>query len=586
MSMTALVMASVGLSAPPAVAATCDSTKASTFGGGDGSANDPYLLATSGHLDAVQQDDTVWGCAFQQTANIEMAGATWTTGIGTNAEPFTGTLDGAGFRITNLTIGDENNPVDYIGLFGKTEGAAVTDVRFEGTVVGDEFVGGLIGRADSGTSVAGSNTAGSVTGRTNTGGLIGTVGNGGSVSDSSSSAAVVGEGEDTGGLIGDLNTAASLTRTYATGSVSSDGNNVGGLVGRSQGSVTESFATAAVSSAGSNNVGGLVGRLAGSVTDTFAAGSVAGNIDVGGLVGQSNSGSITRGYSTGSVTGGQEVGGLLGQGDVTESASFWDIDSSGITVSVAGAGRTTAQMRDRLTFLDADWTIADGYDAASTWGICGGANNGYPFLTWFESSEVCSGPGQTHEFVFVLPDGRECSQISPIVVRDGALFTLPGIEAECRTMPGSEVAGWRIPVPVDFAGVGSAAMPFAPGHPVLVSGSQRFTLVPFEPVLSLVFDANVAMEDACEATVDGEFLGVRDDGRASAVWIPRSLVPQATFPREVVCTPPGHRLAGWRIGDQVFEPGQGVPQEWQTAPTNRRTAFAVWSADESVSALD
>ena len=47
--------------------------------------------------------------------------------VGTEEEPFTGTLDGAGHTIKGLSItsGDDN-----VGFFGFTEGATISNVRF------------------------------------------------------------------------------------------------------------------------------------------------------------------------------------------------------------------------------------------------------------------------------------------------------------------------------------------------------------------------------------------------------------------------------------------------------------------------
>jgi len=62
---------------------------------------------------------------------------------------------------------------------------------------------------------------------------------------------------------------------------------------------------------------------------------------------------------------------------------------------------------------------------------------------------------------------------------------------------GSLVAGWVVPVKNGFTGYGSASEPFPPGLPVRVVGSQRFTLVPFEPVVTIEYDANIADDDVC-----------------------------------------------------------------------------------------
>ena len=64
-------------------------------------------------------------------------------------------------------------------------------------------------------------------------------------------------------------------------------------------------------------VGALVGESEGSVSASYATGAVTGDHDVGGLVGE-NHGSVSASYSTAAVTGGVNVGGLVGR---TKAAS-------------------------------------------------------------------------------------------------------------------------------------------------------------------------------------------------------------------------------------------------------------------------
>ena len=188
-----------------------------------------------------------------------------------------------------------------------------------------------------------------------------------------------------------------------------------------------------------------------------------------------------------------------------------------------------------------------------------------------------SGPGEPTVFRFLLPDGRECAAISPMLVEVGAMVTLPDANANCRTMPGATLLGWTIPVPAGFTGFGSSASPFPPGLPVQVIESQRFTAVLFEPILTFHYDANVALADTCVAT------GVADSrGRIADVWVPRVDITRARFPTAAACTPPGHILTGWNTrGDgsgTTYQPGAALPTDWDKASTNTRTLFAMWRA--------
>ena len=97
-------------------------------------------------------------------------------------------------------------------------------------------------------------------------------------------------------------------------------------------------------------------------------------------------------------------------------------------------------------------------------------------------ADASSSPTATFvEFTFWLPDGRECGAISPMRAEVGRMFTLPGVDADCRITPSARVRGWTIPVPIGFTGFGSASSPFPPGLPVMVVDSQQFTVVPGLP---------------------------------------------------------------------------------------------------------
>ena len=94
---------------------------------------------------------------------------------------------------------------------------------------------------------------------------------------------------------------------------------------------------------------------------------------------------MSNSYSTGSVTGGVNVGGLVGRDyNGTVSNSFWDTETSGQDTSDGGTGKTTAEMKDIITFLDAGWNIIavalNETNPAYIWNIVN--NVTYPFLSW------------------------------------------------------------------------------------------------------------------------------------------------------------------------------------------------------------
>lgn len=124
---------------------------------------------------------------------------------------------------------------------------------------------------------------------------------------------------------------------------------------------------------------------------------IAGNIDVGGLVGWNFYSPVSNCYTTGIVSGtGGQVGGLVGLNyNSTEENSFWDTETSGQSSSIQGTGKTTAEMKNVRTYTDTAWSsgldspwdfVTNPYDDVGTddhWNMDGlRTNDGYPFLNW------------------------------------------------------------------------------------------------------------------------------------------------------------------------------------------------------------
>jgi len=487
-------------------------------------------------------DTSLYPANFELTKDLDFEDCEVNGSIaddGTPSRELSGTFDGGGFTIRNLQLNNSR------GLFGFVDGD-IENVNFDGQVDG--------------------------TGKSGVGGLVGTLRAGGSITNSSSAGSVTSNGSSVGGLVGNLDPdggKATIFNSFSSASISTTNNNVGGLIGDiTAGSheVKYSYATGSVS--GFSNVGGFIGLLSeldASITDSYSTGLVTGSLTSGGFVGGSGGGSVTN--------------------------SFWDTDTSGLTTSGGGkgTGKSTAEMQDITTFTTANWNISSGYDAGSTWGICSAVNSGYPFLTAFYSSDPCSsgggggegstgtGPPAEFEFTFWLPDGSECTAISPVTVVDGTDYTLPGVDADCRTMPGATVGGWTIPVAPGVTGAGSKFLPFNPAHVVEVSGSQQFTVVPFEPAIELVFDSNVGAGAVCSPN-DVEHTDA--DQRLRYVWAPRESVSLARVPAQAACSPEGYTLAQWNTAPDgsgtAFAPGAGIPEMWGTASGNTYLLYAIW----------
>ncbi len=335
------------------------------FLGGSGTADDPYMIYDVHDLQNMSADLT----AHYALANDIDASETKTWNDGDGFEPvgagpwhapfsFNGSLDGRGYKIKRLFT---NRPeTDYLGLLGHiSEEGIVKNVGLVDVNIARDQV--MVVR--SGSSVELMDEEGPYLNR------------------------------QVGGLAG-INR-GTISNSYSQGSVLG-GSTVGGLVGRNYENISESYATGDVD--GLYTVGGLVGDNTDSeyvtfldfkseVWNCYAAGTVSGISKVGGLIGH-NDGLVFYSFASGHVSGSSDIGGLIGdnrRGSV--NASFWDVETSDQTESAAGEGKTTSEMMDVNTFVDADWKIVfvDSYEdlkANYTWNIVDGET--YPFLNWEE----------------------------------------------------------------------------------------------------------------------------------------------------------------------------------------------------------
>lgn len=214
-----VVITSGLLAVMPATASVCPTPVAPS---GDGAAGTPYLISSAAEL--------VWVSAtgdkslqYQQTANIDLAACDFTP-IGTEGSPFSGTYDGNSKTITGLKVTSAGSGA---GLFGSVSGT-VTNLGVSGQILGTADKAGLLTGVLNGGTITQSYSQGSVAGDQFVGGLVGSF-TSGTISNSYSSASVTAT-SDVGGLVGVIS-GGNLSNTYASGAVSSGGTNVGGLVG-------------------------------------------------------------------------------------------------------------------------------------------------------------------------------------------------------------------------------------------------------------------------------------------------------------------------------------------------------------------
>jgi hypothetical protein len=214
------------------------------------------------------------------------------------------------------------------------------------------------------------------------------------------------------GMFGRINGASAIVKNLRLENVSIRGGGyVGSIAGRLvSGRVEASYATGSVT--GTENTGGLVGDSGGVVENSYSKSNVTiadwparpdiAKRNIGGFTGSVAAGSVSKSYSIGLITDSAtataaSVGGFTGARVGTVTNSFWDTESSGLATSLAGTGKTTAEMKSSTTYRSASWNIVDGWEPFSTtstpakiWGICSAVNDGYPFLLWEYTTDPCT----------------------------------------------------------------------------------------------------------------------------------------------------------------------------------------------------
>ena len=330
------------------------------------------------------------------TAEIDLNGFDWTP-IGSSAKKFSGSFDGAGHTIKNLTIDYQTAKSGerlYLGLFGYAEGtkdnrAAIKNLTVQGSVnAGSEF------------SVYSGNVAGVVAcgSYVDVSGVISRV--------NVTVDAKVGSACGVGGLAGVLIN-STATNCGSEGNVSGV-KNLGGLCYEFYaGTMTGCYNTGAVSGSGTC-VGGIMGYAKqAAIKDVYNTGAVSTTKNlVGGLVGEMENSSLTNGYSTGKITvsesGGSSVGAAVGWADTLSNVYYLEGTSE---KGVGRDGTAAAKTADELKAKAMPAALGNGFKRD-----LGNINGGYPVLSW-----------QTSDCKHVWKDGKceTCGVACKHVWKDG-----------------------------------------------------------------------------------------------------------------------------------------------------------------------
>jgi len=324
-----------------------------------------------------------------------------------------GNFEGLGHTMSNLSVASSGFCALF-GVAGNVENITLNNVNMVG--YGGQLAAGLVaqggntisnvtvtGHIDaSGSSVAGFiaamfGGAGSMLSNAHASGQL-VAGNGtqvgglvgqnliGTISFSSADVEITGGGLAVGGLVG-VST-GSVSDSFATGAVSGQGY-VGGAIGGNVGSVMRTYATGAVTDSGTGqyaDAGGFVGINQPSnpyvayIGNSYATGTVSGGTNAGGFVG-ANQSPIKGSYATGNVTGASMMGGFVGDDTSTHSIanSHWDT-TTGVANPSQGAGNIANDPGIRgLTTLEFQSGLPKNFNP-NVWGENANINGGLPYL--------------------------------------------------------------------------------------------------------------------------------------------------------------------------------------------------------------
>ena len=294
---------------------------------------------TAADLNNVQND---LSGSYTQMADIDMAGVYFPAVGYMYGSWFTGSYDGGGYTISNLTASSPIDPVygpipDGVAMFGAIgAGVVLQNIKLSNvTATGTAYIGGLVGYSAGGNRIY--NCA---------------------VVDST-----VSGDYDVGMLVGGMDSAI-LGGTFTIEKCAVKG-------------------SAAGTSGGFDTVGGLVGDAqALTVINCYSRVNISGSGYLGGLLGWAYNATVTNCYATGSVPAGAYSGGLIGGiTGLTITNSYYDSETSGRSDTTKGTPRTTLEM----TYPENFTTTFIGWDWASVWKSDPSflLNDGYPVFEGF-----------------------------------------------------------------------------------------------------------------------------------------------------------------------------------------------------------
>ena len=240
------------------------------FAGGDGSVDNPYLIATPGDF---QQIATAMTAHYRIVDNIDFSDYVLSTVKGS----FTGSIDGNGKTLSNITMNGIKGMIDDL-----SEGSVVKNLNFYNVRIntGDVSLAGTLAASALGSKidnvhVYGINALAGESSDPDFGGIVGRATNGTVISNSSVSGVINLPGSKIGGIVAFTRTGSSVLASSFVGTIN-----------------------------GYSEVGGIVGSAdnpADVIADCHVDADITALNTVGGIAGSSSRANITRCYVEGSI---------------------------------------------------------------------------------------------------------------------------------------------------------------------------------------------------------------------------------------------------------------------------------------------
>ena len=401
---------------------------------------------------------------------------------------FTGTFDGAGYKISGLYLnaGNLGSADRGLGLFTSVgQGGTVENLTVEGVIDGTNAgvgIGGIVGRNNGGTisnctssvditgsvdsnvgGIVGSSDSGTIVDCHNTGSINVTcsssdIGIGGIVGKTSNGTVKTCENTGnvtvdhyctgTGGIVGYAVGGSKVSNCRNSGSIDGNESKTGGIVGENYGAVLKCYNTGDVCSDGT--AGGIAGRNvsenggSGSTVENCynigdVTGAVSGSGDVGGIVGYNNNSEnfdskIKNCYNTGKVTGTGNLGGAVGQIATGDVSDCYYLGQEGLPGIGSGTARNVvSKTAEQYASGEVAWLLQSGQaeQNGQVWGQQNlGDADSLPELTSEKAYSVI-------QVTFKISE--EDTQPNTVYTTPGSTVTFP---ADPEAPEGQAFAGW------------------------------------------------------------------------------------------------------------------------------------------------